>query len=449
MKALLIRIGFVLLAGLAPLSAVAGDPDSFDDEDFEDDEMPQFVQPPLPPLPNSPNRPAAGPAPMPSWNGPQAGNGGWQNPQSAPAWNGPAPQQIGSAGFPQAGSSQPGFPQQGFAASGAMNTPHGPQLKPGAPLGAIDFERHDGGFFRIMKPRGWQVSTFGNGPTLSYCIKDPGNPARQFFMIAQCTLLGSENAKQLFMMSQQYSAQPVDVSDAPVTPDMSPQGFLRSWNSIARTRAVQQAMPWRPELANLQVVGAQPQPSPFDQVGARGEQMRATFTEAGMPAEGLFFAAVSRYDFMEQGCAMSFTGVTAPQGELATLQPIAQRCLESLQLDPGYVQTQRQLQQANFRDAQMVRNTMNEINDIHNRTWQDRQESIDLRHRMWSDGMSGVERMVDPNSGQTYWVNNGDYRNYDMNRNQFEMNNLQSIPYDRRHLEMLNRNAWNGYENIR
>lgn len=438
MKAFLSRIGFVVLAGLAPLSAIAGDPDSLDDEDFEDDEMPQFVQPPLPPLPQTANRLNGGPTPTPGWNN-------------------PAPHQLASANFghsgvPQQGAAQPGItrqsasqsviPNAGSAAPGATNIS-------AAPLGPIEFERHDGGFFRIMKPRGWQVSTFGNGPTLSYCIKDPSNPARQFFMIAQCTLLGSENAKQLFLMSQQYAAQPVDVSDAPVTPDMSPQGFLRSWNSIARMRAVQQAMPWRPELANLQVIGAQPQPSPFDQVGARGEQMRATFTEGGMPAEGLFFAAVSRYDFMEQGCAMSFTGVTAPLGELATLQPIAQRCLDSLQLDPGYVQTQRQLQQANFRDAQMVRNTMNEINDIHNRTWQDRQESIDLRQRMWSDGMSGVERMVNPNSGQTYWVNNGDYRNYDMNRNQFEMNNLQSIPYDRRHLEMLNRNAWNGYENIR
>lgn len=47
-----------------------------------------------------------------------------------------------------------------------------------------------------------------------------------------------------------------------------------------------------------------------------------------------------------------------------------------------------------------------------------------------SDAILSKERVYDPETGDVYEVENGFYDSYNINRDQYEMSNLQSLPDD-------------------
>lgn len=68
--------------------------------------------------------------------------------------------------------------------------------------------------------------------------------------------------------------------------------------------------------------------------------------------------------------------------------------------------------------------------DILVRSWEERNRSEDISAEKWSDAFRDVERVYDPSTGQVYQVENGFYDTYDINRNDYQMNDLEQLPAD-------------------
>lgn len=384
--------------------------------------------------PQNPNRPA---------QRYQAGGNPPQNSATQASFNdggaatGPARDVPGQRGFSQQGYTQP----QGMP---------GPQA--GQAAADLQLEQFDAGFFSILKPRGWQIYTTGSGVNFGFVMRDPNNPARQAFGFGQIgPVFADQSARQQFVELMAYGQVQTPVDDLPVIGPITPANLLMNIENLVRTRAVQQTFPQAPQLAGLRIVSSQPHQSPMNTYGGTSELLWANFTERGIPAEGFFMLSTSTQPGMP-GCGWGsmFYGITAPTGELAALQPVLQRCLDSGQFSQQYVSGQRQLQDQQFRASRNAARTYNEISDMQADSWNRYNRATDIASENFSDAIRGNERLWDPSTGQVYQFENGFYdSHYDLNRDNYEMNNLQQLPW-----QDANYNQWmdvqlNGYEELR
>ena len=74
--------------------------------------------------------------------------------------------------------------------------------------------------------------------------------------------------------------------------------------------------------------------------------------------------------------------------------------------------------------------TLSESSDIIMKGWENRNKVDDILSEKWSDTILGKERLYNPATGEVYEFENGFYDKYDVDRNKYEMNNLQPLPDD-------------------
>ena len=60
--------------------------------------------------------------------------------------------------------------------------------------------------------------------------------------------------------------------------------------------------------------------------------------------------------------------------------------------------------------------------------WESRNKVHDVLAEKGSDAILGRERLYDPSSGEVYDFENGFYDKYNLDRNRYEMNDLQLLP---------------------
>ncbi|PIP21662.1 MAG: hypothetical protein COX39_01520, partial [Candidatus Nealsonbacteria bacterium CG23_combo_of_CG06-09_8_20_14_all_40_13] len=72
--------------------------------------------------------------------------------------------------------------------------------------------------------------------------------------------------------------------------------------------------------------------------------------------------------------------------------------------------------------------TLSETSDIIMEGWENRNKSDDILSERRSDVMLGRDRVYDPSSGNVYDVENGWYDDYNINRQEFKMSNLERLP---------------------
>ncbi len=352
---------------------------------------------------------------------------------------------------------------------GAMNVPNGHpgggtlNATGGATAGAAGVagtEVWDLGFFKMQKPRGWKMTAAGQGAGFCFLGEDPTQPNRQFFQFGSIgPVFPSEADKQAFGQIMQFSPQPVAWQQMAVVSPLDPANLLQHFEQIARHPNTQQAFPRVPVPQNLQIISREPAPHMLPDPSAKSELLRARFLLNGQPCEGVFCIITSMIQgdagmgVPSYGVAMMM-GITAPAGELAGLEGPLNACLKSQKFSESYMQSQRAAAQAALKGARdrsnLIAETGDYVRNLSQKTWDYQNKMGDIGQQQFTDYMRGTERMYNPETGEMLEFNQGFHDDiYNLNRNQFEMNNLQQVPYDINNYNRLMQPALDGYREIR
>jgi hypothetical protein len=290
----------------------------------------------------------------------------------------------------------------------------------------------NGGFFSIYKPAGWQMVTAGQCSTFAFLMRDPANALRQIFYFSEVgPVYMSEQQKQLDWQYMNMGGYPIQWIEMPVIAPLTPGNFLSRFHQIARTKIARNFMPQCPTLDGIQIIQTVPQPAAVS--GGRTELIRALFVQDNQLGEGLFTVTVAPHMQFTGGpgggTAYGFliTGVTAPKNEFMALQKTLVQALGSFKLSNTYAQQCMQQQAAAYRGDMRAGDTLRETSDIIMRGWENRNKAYDIIAEKRSDTMLGMERLYDPDTGKVYEFENSFYDTYDLNRRQYEMNNLRLL----------------------
>lgn len=305
-----------------------------------------------------------------------------------------------------------------------------------APQKNIALETYDAGFFTIQKPAGWQVYVAGQCSTLAFLIQDPNQPLRRCFMFSEIgPFYINKMQKTIDLQYMNSGGYPIAWIEMPVVDPLTPENFLAHFKDIADTQIARQFMPAVPRLDNIQIVSSGAQPSPYGG-NLQTSLMRAVYEEKGAAGEGLFLVSVGPFvpfTNMPGGgnaFALSFTGISAPQDEFASLQASLLSCVRSFNLNPQYVQDCLRQQEKTGEALLKAGKTLSETADIIMDGWEKRNQADDIIAAKRSDAILGNERLYDPDTGQVYEFENGFYDKYNPERQNYKLFNLQPLPDD-------------------
>jgi hypothetical protein len=297
----------------------------------------------------------------------------------------------------------------------------------------LKLEKFDGGFFSIDKPKGWEIITAGACSDFAFLIRDTSEPLRQIFYFGEVgPVYMSEQQKQLDYQYINMGGYPIAWIEMPVVSPLTPSNFLAQFHLIAQTRIAQNFMSQCPKLENLQIISAVSQQSPIS--GGSTELVRALFTEGGNLGEGLFLVTVAPFMPFTGGpgggnaYGLLITGITAPKGEFRDIENILVKSVESFTISQSYVDNCLRQQASTYAGILKAGKTLSETSDIIMQGWENRNKSDDIIAEKRSDAILEKERVYDPETGEVYMFENGFYDKYNINRDRYEMNNLQPLP---------------------
>ena len=306
-------------------------------------------------------------------------------------------------------------------------------LSTGGNAEALKLSRHDGGFFTIDKPHGWQILTAGQCSTFAFLIRDPSRPQRQIFHFGEVgPVYTAAQQKQIDMQYMRMGGYPIQWIEMPVVQPLTPERFLQQFHLIARTRIAQSFMPQCPHLDGFTVISTQARPCPIP--GGSTAMVRALFRQNGTVVEGLFTATVApMLPFNGNpgsgiGYGFLVTGITAPHREFTKLQKDMTRSVASFTIRQNYVNQCLRQQAATYAGIMRAGKTLSETSDMIMEGWQTRNKTHDIIAEKRSDGILGRERLYNPDTGDVYEFENGFYDSYDINRQRYEMSNLAPLP---------------------
>ena len=215
---------------------------------------------------------------------------------------------------------------------------------------------------------------------------------------------------------------------------LTPQNFLSNFHLIAQTDVAQSFMPQVPNLENLQVISAMSQSSFIP--GGKSELIRAIFVQDGTIAEGLFLVTVAPVLPYTGGpggdiaYGFQFIGITAPKQEFMDSEDTLARSLQSFMITQTYVDNCIRQQAETYAGILKAGKTLSESSDIIMEGWEQRNKVDDILAEKRGDAILGEERLYDPETGEVYKFGGGFYDEYNINRDQYKMDNLQLLPDD-------------------
>jgi len=299
----------------------------------------------------------------------------------------------------------------------------------------LALESYNGGHFSIDKPKGWQVITAGTCSDFAFVIRDPSEPLRQVFNFGEVgPVYVSEYQKQLDYQYMSMGGYPVAWIEMPVVEPLSPSNFLQQFHLIAGTSVAQSFMPQCPHLENLHIISAAPQVSPI--AGGSTELIRALFSKDGRLGEGLFLVTVVQLLPVtgNPGGGIAYgtniVGITASQGEFRRMEKSLVTSAGSFSVSQAWVSNCMAQQSATYAGIRKAGRTLSEASDMIMRGWEERNRTDDIVAEKRSDAILEKERLFDPDTGEVYEFENGFYDKYDLDRNQYEMSNLQLLSGD-------------------
>ncbi|MCR4277570.1 MAG: hypothetical protein NUV85_00970, partial [Candidatus Berkelbacteria bacterium] len=299
-------------------------------------------------------------------------------------------------------------------------------------LPTLKLEDYSGGFFTIKKPVDWTVTVGGSCSTFSFVIHNPSNPAQMIMYFGEVgPVYLSEKQRMLDKSYMDMGGYKIAWYDMPVVSPLTPENFLKTMSTITSTPLVQQFMTNLPQLKDVDVISSTTAISP---VSGTTKLMRAVFIEKGIPANGLFFLTTTVV-LPETGMAssgigygMTFIGISSGRAEFTYLEKPLNDSLKSLDISQDYVSKCIGAQNAQTQNALKTSKTLSETSDIITQGYDNRNKSDDIISEKRSDVMLGRDRVYDPDTGNVYDVKNGWYDSYNINRQEFKMNNLEQLP---------------------
>jgi len=289
------------------------------------------------------------------------------------------------------------------------------------------------GVFSVSIPKGWQITSAGDGATLSFYAWDPAQPLRKIFYFgAVGPLYMSVQQKQIDLYYMQNGGYPVGWIEMPVIQPFEAQLFFQQFSAISQTEVARNFIQPCPVLQQFTPISIQPQPSQLNP--GQSQLIRALFVENGSVAEGLFQATMIPFmAFMNgpgggNGYACLVMGISAPKQEFAALEPTLSKALGSYSVNPSYAQDYMMRQKDVFGGIMKAGQTLREASDIITDGWEKRQQIYDVLSEKRSDAILGKERLYDPDTNEVFEFENGFYDQYRLNPGAYRHDNLQPIP---------------------
>ena len=299
----------------------------------------------------------------------------------------------------------------------------------------LTLESFNGGFFSINKPKGWNVYPAGSCSDFAFLIRDDQEPLRQIFYFGEVgPVYMSEEQKQIDYEYMNMGGYPVPYIEMPVVDPLTPENFLSQFHLIAQTSIAQSFMPQAPPLEHFEGISATKQSSFMP--GGTTELVRGIFVQDGKVAEGLFLVTVAPVLPAMGGpggdiaYGFQIMGITSPKQEFKYTENTLAASLQSFTISQSYVDNCLRQQAETYAGILKAGKTLSEASDIIMDGWESRNKVDDIVAEKRSDAILGKERVYNPETGDVYEVENGFYDAYNVNRDQCEMSNLQSLPDD-------------------
>lgn len=289
------------------------------------------------------------------------------------------------------------------------------------------------GVLTIKKPQGWSFYKTGEYDTLAILTQDEQEPLRQVFLFSNIGLFyTSQDQKDLELSYQKSRGYSIPWIDMPILSPLDGTSFFLSFQHIMNS------MIGRAFLAQ----GKMPMPAGFDDPIIISQQeidpvvlnlpaylIRAILTRGNEAAQRMFVVTPVQ-DGFGHGSALIVAGITAPVREYYSVQPDLIAILNSLQLEPSYVEDGVRVIGENGEVYRQISKTLSETSDVIIQGHQKRSKVDDLQIEKEGDKIKGLERVYDPDTGEVYEVVNGFYDHYDTHRGDYKKNNLKLLPTD-------------------
>ena len=302
------------------------------------------------------------------------------------------------------------------------------ELKP-----EVTLEKFNGGFFTIDKPKGWNIYTAGACSEFAFLIRDDNEPLRQIFYFGSVgPVYMSEEQKQIDYQYVDMGGYAIPWIEMPVVDPLTPQNFLSQFHLIVQTEVAQSFMPQAPNLENLQIISTTSLSSFI--AGGKTELVRAIFVQDGKVAEGLFLVTVVPFMPSTGGpgggtaYGLQLIGITSPKREFRHLEKTLITSVQSFTVTQSYADNCMRQQSETYAGILKAGKTLSETSDIIMEGWENRNKVHDIIAEKRSDAILGNERLYDPETGEVYEFKSGFYEEYEINRERYEMNNLNLLP---------------------
>lgn len=305
-------------------------------------------------------------------------------------------------------------------------------VKVNNPAEMIQLETYDGGFFSIKKPAGWEIVTAGSCSTFSFLIRDKDAPETQIFFFGEVgPVYLTDGQKTVDKQYMDLGGYPIIWYEMPVIDPLTPENFLTQFHLIAQTKIAKNFMQQTPELKDIEIISSNKTQSI---VLGDTKIIRALFTQDGKLAEGQFYVTVapllpaSGSPGSGIGYAFSFIGISAKKDEFKTMQGKLTEGIGSFSLSQSYVNNCLAQQAQATQGVLRAGKTLSETSDIIISSWENRDRADDIISEKRSDVILGNDRVYDPDTKEVYEIPNGFYDDYNINRQKFDMDNLQKLP---------------------
>ena len=296
----------------------------------------------------------------------------------------------------------------------------------------MQLEQYDGGFFTIRKPVGWKIYQAGSCATFSFIMRDESGPERQIFYYGEVgPVYLAESQKQVDRGYVSMGGSLPIWYEMPVIDPLTSENFLKGFHLIADTNISKRFLPQAPGLENVEIISSVPSQSPLS---GETRTMRALFMQDGKLSEGMFYVTVAPlipltgYAWGGIGYAFSFIGISAGKSEFKGMEKSLTESVGSLALSEEYVSNCLKQQDKQAQSVLEAGQTLSDTSNIIMDSWENRNKVDDIISEKRSDTMLSRDRVYNPDTGTVYDVGNGFYDNYDINREKFDMSNLQQLP---------------------
>ncbi|MDD5417687.1 MAG: hypothetical protein PHW96_02245 [Candidatus Nanoarchaeia archaeon] len=293
----------------------------------------------------------------------------------------------------------------------------------------VEFEEWTDGSVSLMVPKGWSTTAYGECATKSFVVFNPNNTINQVFYFSEAgPVYTSQEQKDFDEYYMSIGGYPLFYIDSPVVVPFTSENFLNHFKELAEAYVMSTIAPGAPKMENFEIISSENSPSKILSNADEAKIIRAIFEQDGIYGEGLFYIEIYNFEYPNLGYAMTFIGVTYELGGLRTHEPMLMQVIYNYTIKDTYVSSCLHQQAQALSGALKAGQTLSESSDIIMDAWNSRNRVDDILSEKRSDAVLGYGRVYNPDTGEVYQVSTGFYDNYDLNREYYNLNNLQVLP---------------------